>query len=453
MRSESYSNVEYINKNFLIHILRNFFWILFNPILPLNLVLPVGEMSLSTGQYSNMNFIFNIIFLLFVYQIKRNRTKEIYIFLLLYIALLTINYLFPVIQGFLMHLIGTYKVEKVNQEILILQICVINMVLNSDFKNNLNLILKKTIIRIYLIILFTITMVPFLINIINIFNLSLKGMLNNFLILTQLKIYNLPPDIIRKILVETYKRYETSLDFNSLFYFLFCMLIIYMIINFNKIVLFQNKIFISLIILFIHYFLSAHFYPLSSSERLWDKEKINKFNTYDRFYNVQISKKNRFLSGKYEILDEWINDKPITNPYFGYRHSPGVNFSGLTSFYPKDEGKMIIENLNIPKLRNFVKGNLNFLETILFKNSSIKYIISNNEIEKQVSNLSLVEKYKNKFVYIYDKFLPIYYVANNLRYTDYKKFKQINNGTIFLKNKKYSFKKDDFKNKKNNIKL
>ena len=48
-----------------------------------------------------------------------------------------------------MSLISTYPIEKVNQEILILQICIINMVLNSDFKDNLNLILKKTIIKIY----------------------------------------------------------------------------------------------------------------------------------------------------------------------------------------------------------------------------------------------------------------------------------------------------------------
>ena len=453
MRAESYSNFDYINKDFLTNVLKKVFWILFGPITPLNLTLPIGDVNISTGQYSNINFIFNFIFLLFMYQIKNNKTKEIYFFLLSYIALIIINLAFPIIQSFLIDLIGTYPIEKVSQEIFILQICVMNMVLNSDFKDNLNLILKKTIIKIYLIILFIITLIPFFINIVNILNFSFKDTINNFLVFLQPNIYNLPNDIVRKVLVEVYKRYEMSLDFNSLLYFFLSILIIYIIINFKKNIFFQNKIFFSFVILFTHYFLSAHFYPLSSSERLWDKEKISEFNAIDRFFTVEISKRNELLDGQYEIFEEWIDNNPLTDPYYGYRESPGINFSGLTSFYPKNEGEMIIKNSDISKLRSFVKGKINFLESTLFKNSSIKYIITNNEIEKPIYQLSLIEKYKNKFIYVYEPALPIYYVANNLKYTDYNKFKQIINGTIFLKNKKYSFKESDFNSKKNNINL
>ena len=452
-RAESYSNFDYVNPNFDHDLLRQVFFILFGPILPLNLLLPTGGINISTGGYSNINFIFNLIFLIFLYQKKNDRYKDIYIFFIIYLTFVIINYCFPVIQGVLMHLIGTYKFEKVNQEIFILQICVINMVLNSDFKDNLNLILKKIIVKIYLIILSIITIVPLIINIINIFNFSLKEMINNFLILLQPKIYHYPPDVVIKALVETYKRYEMSLGFNSLLYFFLSLLIIYLIINYKKSVLFQNKIFLSFVFLLVHYLLSLHFYPLSLSERFWDKEKLSEFETYDRFFNVEISKRDKFYNGQFEILDEWISGKPITNPYHGHREAPGVNFSGLTSFYPKDEAEMIINNSNITKLRDLVRGNVNFLETTLFKNSSIKYIISNDVIEKPSSKLSLLETYKTKFIYLYEEALPLYYVVNNLKYTDYEKIKLITNGTIFLENGKYSFNEDNFKDRKNNIKL
>ena len=150
-------------------------------------------------------------------------------------------------------------------------------------------------------------------------------------------------------------------------------------------------------------------------------------------HNLEISKRNKFLNGEYEIIDNWIDNNPITKPYYGYRESPGINFSGLTSFYPENEGEMIVKNSNISKLRTFVKGKINFLESILFKNSSIKYIVSNNEIEKPIANLSLIEKYKNKFIYVYDSALPLFYVASNLEYTEYNKLKQITDGKVFTK--------------------
>jgi len=453
IRAETYSDFTIFSRDSLSSILKSSFWMLFGPMTPLNLVLPTGNINIASGQYTNMNFIFNFIFLLFVYQAKNVKSNEIYVFLIFYIVLIIINYLFPIVQGTLMYVLNTYRVEKVSQEILILQICVINMVLNSDIKNNLNLILKKFIIKFYLTILLIITIVPFLINIVKILGVSLKETINNFLIFLQPNIYNLPSDIVRKILIEIYKRYEMSLSFNSLFYFFLNLLLIYIIINFKKNILFRKKIIFSLIILITNYFSATHFYPLSSSERFWNETKINKFETYDRFFIIQIAEKKKFLNGRYEILNDWIRDKPITKAYYGHRETPSMNFSGLTSFYPKNESEMIIKNLDISKLRSFVLGDIDFLESTLFKNSSIKYILSNKEIKHSNSNISLIEKYKSKFIYMYQLSLPLYYLANNLKYTEYKKFKKIDKGTIFLKKKKYSFKENDFKNNKSKIKL
>jgi len=453
IRAETYSDFRVINYDFFSWFLWEIFHWLFGPVTPGNLILPTRSIKLQSGEFTNINFIFNFIFLLFIYQSKNEKCREIYIFFIFYMAFVVILLLSPIVQGSVMHIINTYTFDKVNQEILILQICIINMVLNSDIKDNLNLILKKFFIKFYLLILFIITIIPFLINIVKVLGFSFKDSANSFLIFFQPNFYNLPNDIVRTILLEIYKRYEMALNFNSLAYFSLTLLLIYIIINFKKNILFQKKLFLSLTILITNYFLATHFYPLSSSERFWNESKINEFQTYDRFFNIRVDKKNEFLNGQYELLDKWIKNKPITKAYFGHRETPGINFSGLTSFYQKNDGEMISDSLDGSKLRSLVIGDIGFLDTILFKNSSINYIIIDKKIEYPISDLTLIEKYNSIFIYKYKLSLPFYYLTNNLKYDDYKDIKRIDNRTVFLKNKKFSFKESEFKNNQSKIKL
>ena len=137
------------------------------------------------------------------------------------------------------------------------------MVLNSEIKKNLNLILKKFFIKFYLVILSIFMTSLFLINFAKVLDFSFKDFVSSVLIFFQPNFYNLPNEIVISILLEIYKRYEISLNFNSLAYFSLSLFSIYVIINFKKNILFQKKIFLSLIILSTNYFLATHFYPLS----------------------------------------------------------------------------------------------------------------------------------------------------------------------------------------------
>ncbi len=450
IRAESYADFTLINKDYLFFFLEIFAW-LFGPVVPSSLILPTGSIKIVAG-YTNINFIFNFIFLIFMIQSKNEKFKEIYLFFIFYIILLVVFNLFPFIQGSLMFLLDTFSLEKINQEIFILQICIINMVLNSDITKNLSIILKKILIKFYLFILFTLTIIPLTINIIKSLGFSLSNVINNFLIIFEPSFYNLPSDVVRKILNEIFKRYEMSLDLNSLAYFSLTLVLIFAIINFKKSIFLKNKIYLCFIILITNYFSASHFYPLSSSERFWSESNKNNYSPISRFYNIKIDKKKEFLSGDYNLLDDWINNKPSTKKYYGHRETPGMNFSGLTSFYPKDEGEMLIKNSKISKLRGYVIGDLDFLNSILFKNSSINYIISDKKIDKPILGLSLFKKYKSKFIYKYELFLPFYYLVSNFKYDDYDNFEKIEKGTIFLKNKKNFFKKNYFDNE-NKIQL
>ena len=172
-----------------------------------------------------------------------------------------------------MHILHTFSLEKINQEILILQICITNIVLNSDIKENLTIILKKFFVKFYLFILLALTIIPLVINIIKYLGFSLGNIINNLLLIFEPNLYNLPPDIVRKILNEIFKRYETSLDLNSLMYYLLTLILIFVIINFKKSIFLKKKIYLCFTILITNYFLASHFYPLSSSERFWSKSK------------------------------------------------------------------------------------------------------------------------------------------------------------------------------------
>tara|TARA_B100000787_G_scaffold170177_1_gene164586 strand:+ start:1714 stop:4134 length:2421 start_codon:yes stop_codon:yes gene_type:complete len=461
IRAESYNDFRIINDDFFrIFLWESFFW-LFGPLTPSNLILPTGSIKLGSGAFTNINFIFIFILILFIYQLKNKKSQEIYLFFIFYLIYLLIISLFPIVQGSLLHIIKTFSLEKVNQEVLILQICIIHMVLNSEIKENLNLILKKFFIKFYLLILSIYMTSLFLINFAKVFGFSFKDFVNSILIFFQPNFQNLPNEIVRSVLLEIYKRYEISLNFNSLAYFSLSLLSIYVIINFKKNILFQKKIFLSLVILSTNYFLATHFYPLSSMERFWQISKKNEYLSYDRFFNARIDTKNDFLNGQYHLLDKWIKSKPIRKDYFGYRETPGMNFSGLTSFYPKEEAKILNDSLNDSnlkywqnsKLRSLVIGDISFVDTVLFKNSSINYIVIDKKIKNPISNISFVEKYRSKFIYRYESFLPFFYLANNLKYDDYRLFKKINSGTVFLKNKKYSFDESKFKDNKNKINL
>ncbi len=451
IRAESYSDFTLINADYLYFFSEVFAW-LFGPVVPSSLTLPTGSIKIVAG-YTNMNFIFNFIFLIFMALTKNEKFKEIYYFFILYMIFLIILNLFPFIQGSLMFLLDTFSLEKINQEILILQICITNIVLNSDITKNLNIILKKFFVKFYLFILLTLTIIPLTINILKSLGLSLSNVVNNLLIIFEPNFYNLPSDIVRKILNEIFKRYEMSLNFNSLAYFSLTLILIFAIINFKKSIFIKNKILLCSIILVTNYFLASYFYPLSSSERFWSESKKNDYLPTSRFYNIKIDKKKEFLNGDYNLLDDWINNKPLIKKYYGHRETPGMNFSGLTSFYPKDEGEMIIKNSNISKLRVFVIGDLNFLDSKLFKNSSINYIISDKKFNKSIPGLFLYEKYKSKFIYKYELSLPFYYLVSNLKYDDYNNYEEIEKGTIFLKNITNSFDENDFRNNENKIQL
>jgi hypothetical protein len=461
IRTESYDDFSIISGDFLRIFLVEFFFWLFGPLTPANLILPTGSIQIMSGAFTNINFIFIFILILFIYQLKNKKSQEIYIFFIFYLIYLFILHLFPIVQGSLLYIIQTFSLEKVNQEILILQICIINMVLNSEIKKNLNLISKKFFIKFYLVILSIFMTSLFLINFAKVLGFSFKDFVSSVLIFFQPNFYNLPNEIVRSILLEIYKRYEISLNFNSLAYFSLSLFSIYVIINFKKNILFQKKIFLSLIILSTNYFLATHFYPLSSMERFWQTSKKNEYLSYDRFFNARIDTKEDFLNGQYNLLDKWIKNKPITKDYFGYRETPGMNFSGLTSFYPKEEARIINNSLNVSnlrywqtsKLRSLVIGDISFVDTVLFKNSSINYIVIDKKIKYPIPNLLLVEKYRSKFIYHYESSLPFFYLTNNLKYDEYKFLKKINSGTVFLKNKEPLFNKSKFKDNNDNNKI